>query len=256
MKKLKTGINGGMPLVQDDLGMIQDAIESAVGTGLSINGEDTYFIKPPVQTAVSGLLSFTAGIAVVGGKLYETNAVSGINVFTTPHIYLELVTTFDPAGLKVFATGGAAINTWQIDKMTITAYSTVQVGKLEYYGIPNFSQIIASIVEDSRNIFTRTQSWGKGGDAVLTTGNLALDSNGNSYNVTIAAASILNFIQITPGTSEEGAIIILKFIGTTGYQVTVNNTATLITPGGIPYVYKAGDFALFRKVSAAYRESS
>ena len=164
MKRLFVGTsatNGGMPLVQNDLKLIQDSIAQAVAGGLALNNQTTYILSGCDTVSLGGtLIGYNAGKIILNGEVCDVDAnATGIDISINPLStwYWTTVVTYDPIGLKVFASG-ATIDTYQITKAVIGYSSTPPAGAVMFSAVKTQQQIVGDIVAPLIERYTKTQS--------------------------------------------------------------------------------------------------
>ena len=241
-----TDTNGGMPLVQEDLKLIQDAIAEAVGAGLNLFGTNSYIITGCQPTDLGGgMQGHTAGVVVINGEvcIIDEDTV-GLDTADSHDFVFEKVNSFDPAGLKVFASGGAAINTYQVTKAVLVVDSA-PTGDYAGYPLVRQETLIAQSIAPIAIQFGNLIGFHKGTSASLSAGVGSLPNDGNWYEMAIASADSLNSILCTHVYYPAGTFVFIRFTGVSGNQVTVNNGSGIVTPDAKPRIFYAGDFCIF-----------
>lgn len=103
MNQLKTTINGGFPIVLDDLRWMDAAYRSAITGILSPLGSDAFnviIISGCARSGVSSTVTIAAGYVLMNGEIFKVSAHS----FTlAAYEYWNIEETYDAAGTKVFA---------------------------------------------------------------------------------------------------------------------------------------------------------
>ena len=241
-----TDTNGGMPLVQEDLKLIQDAIAEAVGAGLNLFGTNSYIITGCQPTDLGGgMQGHTAGVVVINGEvcIIDEDTV-GLDTADEHDFVFKKVNTFDAAGLKVFASGGAAINTYQVTKAVLVVDSA-PTGDYAGYPLVRQETLIAQSIAPIAIQFGNLIGFHKGTSASLSAGVGSLPNDGNWYEMAIASADSLNSILCTHVYYPAGTFVFIRFTGVSGNQVTVNNGSGIVTPDAKPRIFYAGDFCIF-----------
>lgn len=119
--KLKTDINGGFPLVLDDLRILQgelgtyfnEFLENALpaDSAIWINGGN---YPNSLSIGIGGGVAYVKGVGLVNVDTNNLAGWSGITTFLRP-----AASTFNAAGLKTFQ-NGTSNNTYELPKYTIT----------------------------------------------------------------------------------------------------------------------------------------
>ena len=251
MKNLILGINGGMPLTQDDLKWLQLALSEAIGNGLYLNGTNSYILSGvDAITLGSGNIGFTAGIAVVNGEVCVMDADTiGIDPAGNPPStwVFEKVISYDATGSKTF--GDTSVNdTYQIVKAKIVVDASPPADSVDYNSMQRQEALLAEAIQDQPLKFTKTIGFHKGTNVTLAAGVASLDNDGNSFVMSFTDGSTLSSISVQNIFYPNGTTIFIKLSGNTANaQITIAQGGGITTPGGVDYTYKSGDWVIFSR---------
>lgn len=134
MKRLKTDINGGFPFVLDDLRWMQSGVEEA------FKGLGTVVLAGQPMRVLSGIASTvnpsTFEVSITSGYVFMDGEVFFVPAQTVPFVgqkyWFDVVTTFDPAGDKIFQSGGPAKQTYEIRQLQLFSGTSLPAGKHEW----------------------------------------------------------------------------------------------------------------------------
>ena len=222
--------NGGESFTQDDILWLANGLKAALGQGFSIRGVNTYVMNGMRSTLISGTTyGHTAGVVIINGEVCLIDAdTTGIDVSAFPYRYIEPVVTYDSTGLIPFATGGP-YNLYQITKYVVNGYATSQTGKIRLDTLPYFEDLINDIV------------FSQGAAVTISGGLIELPAFDNIFQVNISSTDTLNeIIKFDPSMT----MLWLQFVGTNPTDTVTINNGNILTPGGLSYVFKSGDWVM------------
>jgi hypothetical protein len=158
--------DGGLPLVQNDLKLMQDAIAEAIAGAATLGGVSSYIITGCNIVSRGGAMQgTTAGILMLNGEICLVDAdMVGIDTSVNPILawYWTTEISYDISGLKVFASGGASINTYQTTKAVIGYSGTPPSGSISVAAIARQEKLLAQMLQVQPLQFTRTIGFAKG----------------------------------------------------------------------------------------------
>jgi hypothetical protein len=237
-----------MPIVQDDFELMQDAAAEAIGGAATLNGQDSYIITGCNIVPRGGSnQGTTAGILMLNGEVCFVDAdLVGIDETVNPLLtwYWTTDVTYDPAGLKIFAIGGAGIDTYKITKAVIGYAGTPPAGAVSILAMKRQENLIADMVATQGIQFTKSIGFAKGTATLVSAGQYSLAADGNSFDLPFVNGTTLVQINGGIGGVEVGTNIVVRFVGAVDSdEITLTSGANILTPQGRDYTYRHGDWA-------------
>lgn len=234
----------------DDLRWIDDGIRDGFKGLASFLGTNCILSGVALTGYGTSSFTYTAGYILLNGEVLAIDAsATPLDTATNTFVYVEVVTTYDAAGLKVFEDSTTA-DTYQIRKAVITAYSTAQAGKTTLVSLKTAENLTSDMIVNYTHSYTKRQSWALGADDALVSGSNAIPLNndtGNCFTLDIAAydTPIARFSAPMPN----GTWSAIRFSYTLGPKSVIITGDTALSNGidtnGKSYLFNNGEIAWF-----------
>jgi|GEM_PF-4269410 len=252
MNKLLTTPTGGFPFVLDDLRWIDDGIRdgfkglaSFLATNCVLSG------VTPTGFGTSSF-TYTAGYILLNGEVLAVDASAApIDTATNTYVYVEVITSNDSAGLKVFEDSSSA-DTYQIRKGVLNAYATAQAGKVLFTSLLTAEKLISDMIVGYTHEHTKRQSWALAADDVVSASSAIIPlspTTGNAYNLNIDAFDGTTALTRFSAPMPDGTWSAIRLIRTSGASQVIIEDGTATNNGidtnGKSYLFKAGEIAWF-----------
>lgn len=215
---------------------------------------DNLILSGVNQVLVSGSeYNYTAGYVILNGEIcYVAASSAPIDSSANPYLYIELDVTYDPTGLETFE-NNVAYDTYEVRRAKVVGYSTIQSGKVAYGS--RAEVVLNDLILAYAHTFTKRQSLAQGDSSTISAGDdfIFLNVNtGNAFNVDID--DVNTEVEKFTVTVPNGTWWLVNFTGTGSQVVLKTGTGSnRIETGGVKYVFKAGESALFVRVDNAYK---
>lgn len=149
MNKLKTDIDGKMPITLDDHRWFDAAYREAfygIASAFGITAADSFKLSGCVVTKVGNTYTTTAGYIWLAGEIYKVEAQS-ITVAALHTCEFKLDIAYDPDGMKIFQNDvgfGFTHDTYEIRKAVLGDKTSVIPRDWMNYDAPTIHQVIAT----------------------------------------------------------------------------------------------------------------
>lgn len=241
---------GGAPIANDDWDFQDAGLIAEFKKLVSFLGDN--FIVSGGGVIGSGPVAYLPAVISLNGEMLQV-PIEVIDIAITPHVYIEVDETDDPAGIRTLENGLPG-SIWKVRKGRYVGYSTVQTGKVLVSSLKTAHAIISENVETFEHNFTKRQVFHQE-VAYLYDGDNTIDDANISANVLYVAKSPLATPSLVPNivgfasSTFNGTVYFVYF----DCECIVKQSANLTTPGGLNYRFKPGDTALFCRINGVFR---
>lgn len=241
---------GGAPIANDDWDFQDTGVIAEFKKLVSFLGDN--FIVSGGGVIGSGPVAYLPAVIALNGEMLQV-PIEVIDVALTPHVYIEVDETDDPAGTRTLENGLPG-SIWKVRKGKYVGYSTVQTGKVLVSSLKTAHAIINENVQTFEHNFTKKQVF-RQDVAYLYDGDNTVDDANISANVLYIAKSPIATPSLVPNivgfasSTYNGTVYFVYF----DCECVVKQSANLTTPDGLDYRFKAGDTALFCRINGVFR---